>query len=122
MATAKISGSTETKDGAAFYMENTDLNAFREEFRGFMTAQGYRLESGTTEKGVYGIGSNVMRILFGAFVKRYSFDFDIKEENGKIRLDFFKNSWSGISGGVIGVQKLKKEMERMLNLIKTTFA
>jgi len=37
----------------------------------FFEAEGYKLESGSSTDGVYGTGSNLMRVLFGAFAKRY---------------------------------------------------
>ena len=79
---------------------------------GFFAAEGYRLESGTTADGIYGIGSNLMRILFGAFVKRYSFKLLIKEHESGSSVVVDKGM-SGAMGGAIGYSKMKKELSRI---------
>jgi hypothetical protein len=106
-------------DVATYMYNNVDLNEFPKRLEKFFHSEGYKLESGTNEKGVYGTGSHMMRILFGAFVKRYTFQFKLAGENGTVRLEFASNM-TGVSGGVIGYNKMKKELERLINKIQET--
>lgn len=83
-----------------------------------MQREGYRLEEGNPMNAVYGIGDKTLRLLFGAFVKRYAFHIVIGPGiNNQVVLQMGK-AMSGFSGGVIGVAKLKKEMERMQFLLR----
>lgn len=83
----------------------------------FFNQEGYKLEEGQPNNGVYGIGNAVLRILFGAFVKRHKFKVLLTQ------LPSATDAWqvilrkgmSGASGGIIGYQKNKKEFLRLAN-------
>lgn len=109
------------RDGekTTFMYENVDLNEIPKRLHAFFVKEGYKLESGNMEKGVYGIGNNVMRILFGAFVKRYTFQFKFSGTGTTCRLEFATNM-TGVSGGVIGYNKMKDENLRLVEKIKKT--
>jgi hypothetical protein len=81
-----------------------------------MLAQGYKLEVGTADNGVYGKGNKVMRILFGAFVKRFAFRVHVTNEGNATQLVFVKDG-KGYAGGVIGVNQVKKEFSRLVEVI-----
>jgi hypothetical protein len=83
-----------------------------------MGSQGYKLETGDPYRGTYGVGSTVMRILFGAFVKRYTFDFQMQPSGDATVLEFRKGM-TGWSGGVIGNAKMNTEFVRLTNVLKT---
>jgi hypothetical protein len=70
----------------------------------------YRLESGEPGSGVYGCGSNICRVLFGAFAKRYAFMVLVGGDNGSVVLRLEKGM-SGAMGGVIGYKKMNKEFQ-----------
>jgi len=78
----------------------------------FFEAEGYKLESGVPTDGIYGIGSDVMRVLFGAFAKRYSFNIKVVE-SGSGSTVFIDKAISGAMGGAIGYSKMKKELVRI---------
>lgn len=84
----------------------------------YFAKEGYRLESGTATDGHYGIGNNFLRILFGAFVKRYKFHVQISAEGDKSRLSIDKGM-SGAMGGAIGYSKMKKELTRIRAGVQT---
>jgi len=78
--------------------------------------RGYRLEAGQPGDGTYGIGSNIMRMLFGAFVKRYSFTVVIMMSDDQRSVVFlFSKAMSGAMGGVIGHSKMTKEYNAIVN-------
>ena len=84
----------------------------------FFLSQGYRLESGTTSDGVYGTGSDLWRILFGAFAKRYKFLLGVTpNHNGTVCNVFLEKGMSGAMGGAIGYMRMKKELQRVRNEI-----
>lgn len=88
------------------------------EFANLKQSLGYKIESGDPYRGTYGVGSTVMRILFGAFVKRYTFDFAIYP-NGNDTVLEFKKAMTGISGGVIGYAKMNTEFAKISGMIRS---
>jgi hypothetical protein len=78
----------------------------------FFISRNYKLKSGSPESGLYEYGNYLMRILFGAFVKYFKFQtFVIPQgEQTVIRV---QKGHSGMSGGVIGMAKLNKELKRI---------
>jgi hypothetical protein len=95
-----------------FTYGNTTPEVVARELANFMQREGYKLETGDFYRGTYGIGSTIMRILFGAFVKRYTFDFAMQPSGNAVVLEF-KKGMTGWSGGVIGLSKMNSEFKRM---------
>lgn len=77
--------------------------------------RGYKLEHGTTEAGKYGKGNQVMRVLFGAFVKRFCWETQIDTNSTQTRLIFTKDA-KGYVGGVIGVNQVNKEYKALTDI------
>lgn len=117
MSNLKLADFQESKNSRIFFFEGTNTNDLALKIGNFFTGKGYKLEEGSPENAIYGIGNKVMRILFGAFVKRYTFSVIIKDEDGKTKLEFAKGM-SGISGGAIGIAKLNKEYKKIIEEIK----
>ena len=78
----------------------------------WMVREGYRLEVGHPLEATYGIGNDVMRILFGAFVKRFKFQVSIGQAGNVVDVRMTK-AMTGWSGGVIGLMKMKSEFKRL---------
>ena len=78
----------------------------------FFLAEGYRLEAGDLHNAVYGIGSNVMRILLGGFVKRNKFKVQIVPAGAGSNV-LVDKGMSGMMGGALGYAKMKKELARI---------
>ena len=78
----------------------------------FFLAEKYRLESGTKNDAIYGIGNDFLRILLGAFAKRYKFKVKVVQA-GDGSTVFIDKGMSGAMGGAIGYSKMKKELARV---------
>ena len=89
-----------------------DTNAAAAAVEGYFVSEGYRLEDGNAYDATYGIGNNLMRILFGAFVKRFKFKVQIIAE-GSGSFVTVEKGMSGMMGGAIGYAKMKKELARV---------
>ncbi|MDX1630115.1 MAG: hypothetical protein R3345_15505, partial [Fulvivirga sp.] len=92
-----------------------------EKLQQFLLKQGYKLEGGTPKAGTYGKGSKTLRILFGAFVKRFTWGIKVKDKDDKTYLVFSKDE-KGYWGGVIGVSQVKTEFKRLTNILRTYHA
>ena len=85
----------------------------------FFTAEGYRLESGQLHDAVYGIGSDMMRLLLGGFVKRNKFKVQVvPSDDGSSVL--VKKGMSGMMGGALGYSKMKKELARVREALEAS--
>lgn len=85
----------------------------------FFVGQGYRLEYGVPASGCYGIGSDVMRLLLGAFARRFKFEVAIgPHATGEVWLQVTKGM-SGAMGGVLGYNAMKKETTRVFDALRS---
>lgn len=100
-----------------FTFANCTPESAAREFANLKQSLGYKIETGDPYRGTYGVGSTVMRILFGAFVKRYTFDHAIYP-NGNDTVLEYKKGMTGISGGVIGLAKMNSEFSKISVLIR----
>lgn len=107
----------ESNDKASSLFENADVPALSASVKALFDRLGYRLEEGTPEYGVYGIGSGVLRFLFGVFAKRYRFSITITSEQGMGSLTISK-AMTGAMGGVVGYTRMNKEFERIIEELK----
>ena len=86
----------------------------------FFSSEGYTLKSNQGEVYTYTKGNRVMRILFGAFVKYHKQSVTIKNEGELFSLMLHKDS-TGMSGGLIGMNQVKKEFARLSEAFKNYF-
>jgi hypothetical protein len=113
---------TQQADNNVVYtIEGLSVEEVSQKISDYFTAQNYKLEKGTKEDGVYGIGNDVMRIIFGAFVKRYKFQVKVTPSEKQTLVTFTK-AMTGVSGGAIGYAKLNKEYKRLTEEMKALAA
>lgn len=87
----------------------------------FFTSEGYKLKSAEGETRTYEKGNRTMRILFGAFVKYHKQSVAIRNDSQLYSLMLSKES-SGISGGLIGMNQVKREFARLSEAMKAYFS
>ena len=109
------------KKGGTFCFQGTNAAALASEVSAFFTRQGYKLEVGAPANGIYGTGSDLMRMLLGGFVARYKFQITIEPQDTHVWLKIDK-AMSGAMGGLLGVSKMNKEVTRIMEALQTHFA
>ncbi len=87
----------------------------------FFASEGYIPKSTEGDVHTYTKGNRVMRLLFGAFVKYHKQSATIKNEGDLFSLMLHKDS-TGMSGGLIGMNQVKKEFARLSEAFKAYFA
>lgn len=87
----------------------------------FFTSEGYILRSHEGETLTYTKGNRVLRLLFGAFIKYNKQSVIIKNQGELYSVMLHKDS-SGISGGLIGMNQVKKEFARLAEAFKIYFS
>ena len=104
-----------------FVVPGSNATQVAEMIHGFFIAQKYKIEEGQQGNATYGIGSNLLRVLFGAFVKRFKFHVTAADDGqGNVEVTA-KKAMSGAMGGVIGHSKMKKETDRIFNALRQMF-
>ncbi len=86
----------------------------------FFSSEGYKHKSTTGEVRTYEKGNRVMRILFGAFTKYHKQAVTVKHEGNLFSILLQKDS-TGMSGGLIGMNQVKKEFARLADAFKEYF-
>lgn len=107
-----------TSDKAIFSFEGKTEEEIARKINALFLKDGYTLEEGSQLKGIYGKGSKVMRILFGAFVKRFAWQVTISSEGNLTTASLYKEA-KGYVGGVVGVNQVKKEFKRLVAVWET---
>jgi hypothetical protein len=108
--------------GAAFCFDgNTNQQMLADEVAAFFGSQAYKFEGGTPMNAMWGQGSDVLRVLFGAFAKRFKFNVAIEPQAPYVWLRLSKGM-SGAMGGVIGYSKMNKELSRVTAAMQQFFA
>lgn len=102
-----------TKNEAIYTFTKLSREELTQKFENFIQKRGYKLEVGVPGNGIYGKGSKVMRVLFGAFVKRFAWKVVIEDMGGSTQLTFFKEA-KGYVGGVIGVNQVNNEFKAIV--------
>ena len=86
----------------------------------FFSSAGYRLTKTEGDKLSYEKGKRWKRILFGAFSPFYHVKVELNPQGSTIGLMLQRVS-SGFSGGLIGINQVRKEFERITEQFKAYF-
>lgn len=105
------------KNKLVYEILDTNENELKGILSDLMLSNGYRLSSDQNNILIYERGNRVLRILFGAFVTYHKQKFYIVPEGNKTELIFEKAS-SGMSGGLIGMNAVRKEFDKLKELLK----
>lgn len=82
-----------------------------------LTKDGYKLIEGQIGNGGYEKGDRTMRLLFGAFVKYSKVNVTVNTDTNSVDRVTVDRKTSGMSGGLIGMKQVKKEMERISSML-----
>lgn len=102
----------QSNDHMTFGFNNIPTQELAQSVEARMIAAGYKRKSGNVGNATYEKGNRVARLLLGAFYKYYKFDVAVHENDGAPRVNVRKAT-SGMSGGLIGVNQVKKEFKRL---------
>jgi hypothetical protein len=108
------------KDRVVYNMTGCTKEELENKINLFFTSEGYTLKSSAADTYTYTKGNRIMRLLFGAFVKYHKQSAIIKNEGELFSVMLHKDS-SGMSGGLIGMNQVKKEFARLSEAFKAYF-
>lgn len=112
-----VNTEADTKEHSIFVYEGIDKEGMALAVHNLMQQEGYVLAEGQSGNATYTKGNRTMRILLGAFHKFFKWNIQVIEnqEGTKVRI---KKESSGMSGGLIGMNQVKKEYQRLAALIR----
>jgi hypothetical protein len=113
----KLSVADFSKNSVDYTISDTSLSELENKLTLFFTTEGYKLKLAAGSTYTFEKGNRILRILFGAFITYHKQIVTLKENNNHISLQLLKSS-SGMSGGIIGIQKSKKEFSRLQEALK----
>jgi hypothetical protein len=93
-----------------------DSNQLADSANQVLTKDGYKMIEGQLGNATYEKGNRTMRLLFGAFVK-YSKIHVAASAGGDVSKLTVDRKTSGMSGGLIGMNQVKKELDRVAGLL-----
>jgi hypothetical protein len=107
-----------SKEGFVYLYSGKSKDELAKKTKQIFINSGYQTVSEVLKNATYEKGNRMMRILFGAFSKYFKFKIEIKEtENDGLSLQL-KRATTGMSGGVIGMKQVTKEIERLSALFQ----
>jgi len=108
------------KDRVIYNMTDCTKEELENRINLFFTSEGYKLKSSEGEVTTYTKGNRVLRLLLGAFVKYHKQSVVIKNEGALYSVMLHKDS-TGMSGGLIGMNQVKKEFTRLAEAFRDYF-
>lgn len=102
------------KDGFTHLYKNVSADEMAENVHEWFITHGYKLKEGEGGNGTYEKGSRTARLLLGAFYKYFKWQVNTDKSGSDASVEVAKES-SGMSGGVIGINQVKKELENVSN-------
>lgn len=109
------------KDRVVYNATNCTREEIDNRLNLFFTSEGYRLKSAKDDTRVYEKGNRVARLILGAFVKYHKQSVAIKQEGDLFSIMLHRDS-TGMSGGLIGMNQVKKEFTRLTEAFRAYFS
>lgn len=103
------------KHVAVFPFRNVSVDIVANRANDLLIERGYKLESGGLTNAAYGKGSQLLRILVGAFAKRFCWIVKVEPIDDYARLTLVKDA-KGYVGGIIGVNQVNKEYKQITDV------
>lgn len=87
----------------------------------FFSSENLPLKSDNGDEKVYQKGNKTLRILLGVFVKYFKLAVSIKQQDQLFSVRILRDMNLVLSGGLIGINKSRKEFSRISDAFKAYF-
>jgi tetrahydromethanopterin S-methyltransferase subunit F len=119
MGNVVMVGSKSTKEAETRVFSGATVEEIADKVALFMSARGYRLESGTKSQGVYGRGSAGAHAMVGPLARRQKYNITLIKDGENVALVVAKGM-SGMGGGLLSARKVKKEYQAVVAGLQDT--
>lgn len=101
------------KNRFEFIYENATVEEIGIAIEKTLSTDRYIIKEGALGDRTYTKGNRVLRLMLGAFYKYFEFNVDVKEQEDKTVMAAIRKSSTGVSGGMIGINQVNKELKRL---------
>ena len=108
------------KDRIVYNMTGCTKEELDNKLNLFFTSQGYKVKKAEGESTTFEKGNRILRLLLGAFVKYHKQTVTVKNE-GELYSVLLHRDSSGMSGGLIGMNQVKKEFSSLGDAFREYF-
>jgi hypothetical protein len=105
-------------DSVVYNITGTTKEELENKLNLFFSAERLPFKNTDGKERIYQRGNKVLRVLFGAFVKYFRVAVSVREENGMFGVRIRRDMNLAMSGGLIGINKSRKEFARISDAFK----
>jgi hypothetical protein len=109
------------KDRVVFNITGTTKEELDNKLNLFFTSEGYKYQGEKDNGKIYTKGNKALRAILGAFWKYFKIFVSVKNEKDLYSVLVQKDA-SGLMGGAVGMQQVRKEFERLVEGFKVYFS
>ena len=106
------------KNRFEFIYENATAEEIGTAIEKTLSNDRYIIKEGPIGDRTYTKGNRILRLMLGAFYKYFEFNVDVKDQDDKTVIAAIRKSSSGVSGGLIGVNQVNKELKRLETVLQ----
>lgn len=106
-------------DSVVFNITGTSKAELENKLNLFFASENLPLKSEKGEERIYQRGNKTLRILLGVFVKYFRIAVTVRQKDDLFSVQILRDMNLVASGGLIGIQKSRKEFTRITDAFKT---
>ncbi len=108
-------------DSVVYNITGTTREELENKLNLFFASEKLPLKTEKGEEKTYLRGNKVLRVLFGAFVKYFKVVATVKQQDNLFSVRLLRDMNLAVSGGLIGINKSRKEFARLSEAFKAYF-
>lgn len=108
-------------DSVVFNITGTTREELENKLNLFFTSEGLPLKKDNGDEKAYQKGNKVLRVLLGVFVKYFKIAVTVKNQGDLFSVRLLRDMNLAMSGGLIGINKSRKEFARITDAFKAYF-
>ena len=109
-------------DSVVFYIKDTNREELEKKLNLFFASENLPLKEDNGDEKIYQKGNKVIRVLLGVFVKYFKIVVSIRQQDELFSVRILRDMNLIMSGGLVGINKSRKEFSRISDAFKIYFA
>ena len=109
-------------DSVVYNITGTTREELENKLNLFFASENLPLKSDKGDEKIYQKGNKTLRVLLGVFVKYFKLAVSIKQQDNVFSVRILRDMNLVLSGGLIGINKSRKEFARLSESFKAYFS
>ena len=110
-----------SNDTVVYNITGTSKEELENKLNLFFASESLPLKKDSGDEKIYQKGNKVLRVLLGVFVKYFKLVVTIKQQGDLFSVRILRDMNLAMSGGLIGINKSRKEFARISDAFKAYF-